>query len=63
MSLASMKRRLTFYGGAAQQDRMIRDRLWTLMRAVKHSYQAARFNRYPEFEREVVGVFNPVALN
>lgn len=58
-----MKRRLNYYGGAAQQDRMIRDRLWTLMRAVKYSYQAARFNRYPEFEREVVGVFNPVALN
>lgn len=38
MSLASMKRRLTFYGGAAQQDRMIRDKLWTLMRATKYSY-------------------------
>lgn len=38
MSLASMKRRIDFYGGAAQQDRMIRDRLWTLMRATKYSY-------------------------
>lgn len=63
MSLASMKRRITFYGGAAQQDRMIRDKLWTLMRATKYSYQAARFKRYPEFDREVVGVFNPVVLN
>lgn len=42
---------------------MIRDRLWTLMRATKHSYQAARFNRYPEYEKEVVGVFNPVTVN
>lgn len=42
---------------------MIRDRLWTLMRATKHSYQAARFNRYPEYEKEVVGVFNPVTIN
>lgn len=58
-----MKRRINYYGGAAQQDRMIRDRLWTLMRATKHSYQAARFNRYPEYEKEVVGVFNPVTVN
>lgn len=58
-----MKRRINYYGGAAQQDRMIRDRLWTLMRATKHSYQAARFNRYPEYEKEVVGVFNPVTIN
>lgn len=58
-----MKRRINHYGGAAQQDRMIRDRLWTLMRATKHSYQAARFNRYPEYEKEVVGVFNPVTVN
>lgn len=42
---------------------MIRDRLWTLMRATKHSYQAARFNRYPEYEKEVAGVFNPVTVN
>lgn len=33
------------------------------MRATKHSYQAARFNRYPEYEKEVVGVFNPVTIN
>lgn len=33
------------------------------MRATKHSYQAARFNRYPEYEKEVVGVFNPVTVN
>lgn len=58
-----MKRRINYYGGAAQQDRMVRDRLWTLMRATKHSYQAARFNRYPEYEKEVVGVFNPVTVN
>lgn len=58
-----MKRRINYHGGAAQQDRMIRDRLWTLMRATKHSYQAARFNRYPEYEKEVVGVFNPVTIN
>lgn len=63
MSLASMKRRMEFYGGAAQQDRMIRDKLWSLLRATKYSYQAARFKRYPEYDKEVVGVFNPGTQN
>lgn len=63
MSLASMKRRMEFYGGAAQQDRMIRDKLWSMLRATKYSYQAARFNKYPEYDREVVGVFNSSTQN
>lgn len=63
MSLAGMKRRLTYYGGAAQQDRMIRDKLWSMLSATKYSYQAARFMKYPEYDKEVVGLFNPVVQN
>lgn len=63
MSLASMKRRIDFYGGAAQQDRMIRDKLWSMLTATKHSYQAARFKKYPDYANEVVGLFNPITQN
>ena len=37
MSLESMKQRLTFHGGAAQQDRMIKDKLRSMLSATKYS--------------------------
>lgn len=63
MSLESMKRRLEFHGGAAQQDRMIKDKLRSMLSATKYSYQAARFDLWPELNHEVVGLFNPVVQN
>lgn len=60
MSLESMKRRLAFHGGAAQQDRMIKDKLRSMLSATKYSYQAARFTKYPAMDETVVGLFNPV---
>lgn len=38
MSLESMKKRLDFHGGAAQQDRMIKDKLRSMLSATKYSY-------------------------
>lgn len=58
MSLESMKQRLTFHGGAAQQDRMIKDKLRSMLSATKYSYQAARFNKYPDYPKEWRGLFN-----
>lgn len=63
MSLESMKQRLAFRGGAAQQDRMIADKLRSMLSATKYSYQAARFTRYPEMDNTVIGLFNPVTQN
>lgn len=63
MSLEGMKRRLTYYGGAKQQDRMIRDKAWSMLSATKYSYQAAKFTKYPELDTTVVGLFNPVTQN
>ena len=63
MSLESMKNRIKFHGGAAQQDRMIRDKLRSMLSATKYSYQAARFNKYPLLDNSVVGLFNPVTQN
>lgn len=60
MSLESMKRRLAFHGGAAQQDRMIKDKLRSMLSATKYSYQAAHFTKYPEMTDTVIGLFNPV---
>lgn len=63
MSLAGMRSRMAFYGGAAQQDRMIRDKLWSMLSATKYSYQAARFMKYPEFKHQVNGLFNRSVQN
>lgn len=40
-NLELMKRRLEYHGGAAQEDRMIRDKYKTFQRALKYSYQGA----------------------
>ena len=55
-----MKRRLDYQGGSAQQDRMIKDKLRSMLSATKYSYQAARFKEYPLFNNEIKGLFNPV---
>lgn len=60
MSLESMKARITYNGGAAQQDRMIKDKAKSLLSAIQFSYQAARFKKYPQFDCEIRGLFNPV---
>jgi hypothetical protein len=55
-----MRKRLTYDGGAAQQDRMIQGKLKSMLAATKHSYQAARFSEWPDYPAEFPGLFNPV---
>lgn len=40
-----MEARLNWQGGSKQQERMIKDKRWTLDRAVKYSYQAAEITK------------------
>lgn len=64
MSLEGMKRRLNHAGGDAQQDRMIKDKLRTMLGATKYSYQAAKFSVWgPDCPPTFVGLFNPVTHN
>lgn len=66
MSLELMKRRLNYAGGAAQQDRMINDKLRSMLSATKYSYQAAKFQRWTALEDQepiFSGLFNPVTVN
>lgn len=41
MSLNNLKARINYYGGANQQDRMVKDKLHSLKTALNRSYQAA----------------------
>ena len=41
MSLDTLKKRMEYYGGANQQERMFEDKLRTLKKALLYSYQAA----------------------
>lgn len=59
MSLSLMKYRLGYYGGAPQQDRMVRDKLKSMLSAIKYSYQSAKFNKW-ENNKTFKGLFNPV---
>lgn len=59
MSLSLMKQRLGYYGGAQQQDRMVRDKLKSMLSAIKYSYQAAKFNKW-EDDKTFKGLFNPI---
>ncbi len=59
MSLESMRSRLAVRGGPAQQDRMIKDKLKSMLSAIKYSYQAARFTNL-DSGLEFRGLFNPV---
>lgn len=51
MSLELLEKRINYYGGANQQNRMIQDKLKTLKKALLYSYQAATaiFNDGREF--------------
>lgn len=58
-----MKQRLQYHGGANQQDRMIAQKLRSMLAATKYSYQGARFSTYPTHAQEFVGLFNPIVQN
>lgn len=62
MSLAIMKARLEHQGGQVRQDRMIRDKLNSMLAATRNSYQAAKFLKYPGFEEQSIGLFNPINI-
>ena len=63
MSLESMKARLGYRGGAAQQDRMIKDKYKSMLSATKYSYQAARFSKYPNKDKIFPALFNRESVN
>ena len=63
MSLEGMKTRLTYLGGAAQQDRMIKGKWKSMLSSLKYSYQAARFTKYPEMDKTYNGLFTPITHN
>ena len=58
--LNMMAKRLDWRGGFPQQDRMIKDKRWTLDHAVKYSYQAAKI-RHTDSENleEAPSLINP----
>lgn len=61
MSLTLMQRRLEHQGGQSQQQRMIKDKLRSMLAATKHSYQAAEFQEWTNGETPVhKGLFNPM---
>lgn len=47
-SLGRMNNRLNVYGGQNQQNRMIREKNWTLQHAIKYSYEGARVKKIGE---------------
>ena len=61
VGLSNLKSRLNYYGGAAQQDRMIRDKRETLDRVVNYSYQGAKVRKV-EGEEIARALINPNAL-
>lgn len=63
MSLESMRKRLEYCGGAAQQDRMIQDKFRSMLSATKNSYQAAHFKFYPSMKKTYRGLFNSLQQN
>lgn len=60
MSLEIMRNRLNYHGGASQQSRMIKDKLRSMLSAIKYSYQSAVFSQYPDLKVESTGLFGPV---
>lgn len=63
MSLEAMKNRLIYNGGASPQSRMIKDKLRSMLSAIKTSYQSAIFSQYPSLKVEDKGLFNPITQN
>lgn len=47
-----MANRINWHGGQPQQDRMIRDKRWTLDHATKYSYQAAKIKHTDAVDQE-----------
>ena len=47
-----MAKRLDLRGGEPQQNRMIKDKRWTLDHAVKYSYQAAKIRHTDAIDKE-----------
>ena len=47
-----MANRINWHGGQPQQDRMIRDKRWTLDHATKYSYQAAKIKHTDYIDQE-----------
>jgi hypothetical protein len=47
-----MANRINWHGGQPQQDRMIRDKRWTLDHATKYSYQAAKIKHTGYIDQE-----------
>jgi hypothetical protein len=47
-----MRKRLDLRGGELQQNRMIKDKRWTLDHATKYSYQAARIRHTDAVDKE-----------
>ena len=56
-----MRKRLELRGGITQQDRMIKDKLETLYRAVHYSYQGAKVQKEGD-EKEWLALMNPDKL-
>ena len=55
-----MANRLNWHGGQPQQDRMIKDKRWTLDHAVKYSYQGAKIRHTDSIDQEVaLALINP----
>ncbi len=55
-----MARRLDWRGGFPQQDRMIKDKRWSLDHAVKYSYQAAKIRHSDSTDmEEIPSLINP----
>lgn len=61
MGFEEMRRRLNYRGGAKAQDRMIRDKLKSMLTSIEYSYQGAKFLKYPELNGIFVGLFNPIS--
>lgn len=69
-NLEMMRKRLEWQGGIHQEDRMIKDKLRTLQRALKYSYQACTIEMAQPFSKVLdadpaaidpeMGVFQPV---
>ncbi len=64
MSFEVMRSRLNYLGGANQQDRMIKDKLRSMLSAIKSSYQSAKFSLYADDHQNIFkGLFNRSELN
>ena len=79
MSLDTLKKRMKYYGGANQQERMFEDKLRTLKKALLYSYQAATAvlkdgrqfrclinpdKNKPDYDNKIISIpFKDVCLN